>query len=431
METKNRNLQQRVHPWRPNKCQKIIKSHNLENEHQLQSYFIKRIADFLQRKKRKLIGWDEILEGGLPKNAIVQSWRGMNGAMESANNNQFAISSPTSHSYFDYDLQAIDLEKVYSFNPIPKDLNSEKHSFILGGECNMWTEHVPSEKNLDSKVFPRILAMSEVLWSAPKNRNYKDFYERVQYQYKYLEAFGVNYGAETIPVRLDAYTSPEKINITLTKGAKDLDLYYTTNGIIPSKNSTLYKTNIDLKKSSTLLIQAYKNNKPYGECSKHKFTKHLGNGIEPNLDYKYSKFYTGGGKNALTNGVRGSNNFRDGNWQGVQKSNMGITINLGKEQKINTLSAAFFQKQDSWIFLPRKIEFFSSNDGKTFSLIKTLTNTISPKKDGEFIKEFTIELQNTTSKYVKIIAHNISFCPKWHPAAGSEAWLFIDEFVVQ
>ena len=414
-----------------NKCQNRIKSENLKDEHELQSYFIKRIARFLESRNKTLIGWDEILEGGLAENAVVQSWRGMNGALEAADNSQFAIASPTSHAYFDYNLQAIDLAKVYQFNPIPSGLDPAKHRFILGGECNMWTEHVPDEDGLDNKVFPRILAMSEVLWSDSVKRNYEDFYQRVQMHYPILDFMNVKYGAETVPVRLSAFTSTKSINIKLLKGAENLDLYYTLNDSLPSPSSSLYEGAIPLKKSATLKVLAFKNNKKYGSLFERKFSKHLANGLQPELSYSYSQNYTGGGDLAVTNGARGSLNFRDGNWQAVQKVPMQITIDLKSNKTISKLSAAFYQKQDSWIFLPPKVDFYYSVDGKKYTLINSVVNTISPEKGGEFIKEFSTNSNIVEAEFVRIIAHNITYCPNWHPAAGSEAWLFIDEFVVE
>ncbi|BDS10196.1 glycoside hydrolase family 20 protein [Aureispira anguillae] len=413
------------------KCQKRIKEEQLKDEHELQSYFIKRIAKFLARHNKKLIGWDEILEGGLAENATVQSWRGMGGALDAANQNQYAISSPTSHAYFDYKLNAIDLEKVYSFNPIPKALPTEKHSFILGGECNMWTERVPNEQVLDQKVFPRLLAMAEVLWSAPVERDYPAFYQRVQGQYPSLDAFDVHYGAETVPIRLETFTSTQSINIKLTKGAEDLTLYYTTDGSTPSTNAQKYDGAIALKENTILTVQAFKKEKPYGEALSRTFNKHLANGLEPILSYNYSSYYTGGGIAAVTNGARGSGNFRDGNWQAVQKVPMEITIDLQKTQPLSKLAVSFFQKQDSWIFLPVEVDFFTSDDGKRFSLVGSIKNTTSPQKEGEFIESFELPLKDQSARYVRLKAHNIAHCPDWHAAAGAEAWLFIDEFIVE
>lgn len=413
------------------KCQRRIKDEHLKDEHELQSYFIQRIATFLESKNKKLIGWDEIIEGGLAQNAIVQSWRGMGGALEAANQDHYAISSPTSHAYFDYKLDAIDLEKVYAFNPIPKELAKEKHRFILGGECNMWTEHVPTPQVLDQKVFPRLLAMAEVLWSAPQERNYTEFYQRVQSHYPTLDALGVQYGAETMPIALEIFTSTESINVKLSKGAPDLELHYTKDNSTPTNTSPIYDGAIPLKESTALSVQAFKNGKAYGEAIQRTFSKHLANGLAPVLSYQYSFYYTGGGDQAVTNGARGSLNFRDGNWQAVQKVPMEITVDLEKAQPISKLSTAFFQKQDSWIFLPTKVDFLVSNDGQNFKLVGSLENTISPKKDASFIEPFELPLEAVTARYVRLKAHNITYCPDWHAAAGSEAWLFVDEFVVE
>ena len=210
------------------KCQNRIKENKLKDEHGLQSYFISRIEKFLNKNGRQLIGWDEILEGGLSPNATVQSWRGMEGGITAVKSGHQAIMSPTSHAYFDYDLKSIDLEKVYNFDPIPTGLAKNKQHLIIGGECNMWTEQVPDENNLDSKVFPRILAMSEVLWSYPEKRDYDEFYNRVQYQYPILSAYGVNYGAESNPVKLTASIDSGNVYIQASPGRNDLKIYYNS-----------------------------------------------------------------------------------------------------------------------------------------------------------------------------------------------------------
>ena len=124
-------------------------------------------------------------------------------------------------------------------------------------------------------------------------------------------------------------------------------------------------------------------------------------------------------------------NFRDGNWQAVQKVPMEITVDLTTAKSISKLSTAFFQKQDSWIFLPTKVEFFVSKDGKQYQSVGTVENEISPKKDASFVEEFLLEINPVEVQFVKMKAHNITYCPDWHAAAGSEAWLFVDEFVVE
>jgi hexosaminidase len=177
------------------RCQMRIAAEGLRDESALQSYFIKRIAAFLEREGRKLIGWDEILEGGLAPCATVQSWRGTAGAVEAAKLGHDAILSPTSHSYFDFDLSRIDLRQVYSFDPIPEELKGRECEHILGGECNMWTERA-AQDTVDQKVFPRLTAMAECLWSEADNKDFSDFHHRLQHHYQRLRELGVDYGAE-------------------------------------------------------------------------------------------------------------------------------------------------------------------------------------------------------------------------------------------
>jgi len=177
------------------KCTERLQKENLNNFEELQSYFIKRIDNYLKSKGKTLIGWDEILEGGLSPNAVVQSWRGFEGGINAVRQKHFVIMSPTSHCYFDYPLDKINLEKVYSFDPIPADLTDYESTFILGGECNMWTERAPQEL-VDSKLFPRILAISEILWRYPVNRDYDEFHNRVKNHNRRLEILGVKYGGE-------------------------------------------------------------------------------------------------------------------------------------------------------------------------------------------------------------------------------------------
>ena len=144
------------------KCQKRMAQENLKDEHELQSYFIERIAKILEKKNKSIIGWDEIIESKINSNVTIQSWRGFSGGIQAVKEGKKTIMSPTSHCYFDYSVNSIDLEKVYTFNPIPPELDSLESELIIGGECNLWSERIPSEKELDRKTFPRLLAMSEV-----------------------------------------------------------------------------------------------------------------------------------------------------------------------------------------------------------------------------------------------------------------------------
>ena len=174
-------------------CQRRMVEEALESEDELQGYFVGRIEAFLRDRGRRLIGWEDIVAGGPPASAMVQSWRSMNGAAEAAKLGHDVIVSPISHAYFDADIATTDLRQVYSFEPVPGRLAAGDQAHIIGGECNMWTEHAPQEI-VDRKMFPRLLAMSECLWSQPANRDVADFHHRLQHHYKRLRELGVDYG---------------------------------------------------------------------------------------------------------------------------------------------------------------------------------------------------------------------------------------------
>ena len=172
-------------------CKAKMQAENLKNGEELQSYFIKRIEKFLGSKKRRMIGWDEILEGGLAPNATVMSWRGMGGGIAAAKAGHDVVMAPTAWTYFDYPNTPV--EKVYSFEPIPKELTAEQAVHILGAQAQMWSDSHPSEDRIDSLVYPRAAALSEVVWSPAASRNYDAFVVRLQGHLPRLAALGVHY----------------------------------------------------------------------------------------------------------------------------------------------------------------------------------------------------------------------------------------------
>ncbi|MEZ5172637.1 MAG: beta-N-acetylhexosaminidase [Bacteroidia bacterium] len=185
-------------------CQSRIKEEGLKDEHELQSWVVQKIERYLNSKGKRIIGWDEILEGGLAPNATVMSWRGTEGGIEAANQNHDVIMTPGSHCYFDHyqgkpenEPLAIggftDLKKVYSFNPVPESLPADKRKYILGAQANMWTEYILSEKQVEYMVLPRMTALSQVLWTGNKKGNYKSFAKSLPVFLNMLGKMGYNY----------------------------------------------------------------------------------------------------------------------------------------------------------------------------------------------------------------------------------------------
>lgn len=408
------------------KCQRRIKEEGLYDEHELQSYFISRVGEFLKSKGKKMIGWDEIVEGGLPDGAIVQSWRGFEGAEQAVQAGHQAILSPTSHSYFDYGLNDIDLEKVYSFDPIPDGITNEQEDLILGGECNMWSERAPQSK-VDSKVFPRLLAMAEVLWRDPDNRDFKEFRNRVSGNYKVLDKMGVEYGFETIPVKISTETNEGVLNASLTSYDSTINIFITENG-----NTYKYQNPIVVSEPATWSVTFGRGNAVFKDTIYQRLEPHLANGLKPVLKAQYNENYTAGGLGSLTNGLKGSNKFRDGNWQGYWGDDIVSIIDFGEVVSISELSTGFLQYNNAWIFFPEYVSFEISKTGESFEPVGVMNNKESPKNKEQITQEFTLKLhEQKMARYVRLHAKNMGVCPDWHDAAGNKSWLFIDEISVK
>ena len=414
------------------KCQQRMKDEKLKTEDELQTWFINTIAAHLARNGRRIIGWDEILDGGIPDRAIVQSWRSMQGGQQAADAGHFAVMSPTSHCYLDYGLESIDLAKVYSFDPAPESMDGER-GFIIGGECNMWTEHAPQEL-VDQKVFPRILALAEVLWTYKSNFDFEAFRERVEMQYPVLEEMGVDYGFESVPARIQvraAKGSPMTVSVEKTHEGDDLDILYQW--IRKDLADTAWKTYsgpIPVVDSGTLRARIIRNGRTYNEIIERRCQAHLAAGCPVEINYTPNPNYTGGGPGALTDGSLGSDHFRDGVWQAVQGISMEAIVDLGKITGINELSTHWFHYSNAWIFRPDEVAYFVSDDGKKWRKAGRVEFGELVQEPGEMIKSASIQNLQLSGRYVKMKATNAGPCPSWHDAAGEPSWLFCDELVV-
>ena len=184
-------------------CQQLIKEKGLKDEHGLQSYFIQRMEQYINKKGRTLIGWDEILEGGLAPNAIVMSWRGEEGGIAAAKENHQVIMTPGSHVYLDHSQTNnedsvtiggfLTMETVYSYEPVPKELTAQQATYVLGAQGNVWTEYMSNPSKVEYMLFPRLSALSEVLWSAKENKNWPAFQTKMESQYKRYKVWEANY----------------------------------------------------------------------------------------------------------------------------------------------------------------------------------------------------------------------------------------------
>lgn len=407
------------------RCQARINEEGLSDEHELQAYFIQRIEAFLQANGRQLIGWDEILEGGLSPTATVQSWRGMEGGIAAAKAGNKTIMSPTSHCYLDYGLDRIDLAKIYSFDPIPPSLSPSQQNLIIGGECNMWTEHVPTEKALDQKIHPRMEALAEVLWSYPGERDFEHFYQRIQAHYPILEGMGVDYGPETIPATIyaDAYPDSQKVMIGAIRNLKDLEMQVFW-------NNEIGPWGFRLKEDGVLKVKAYKGNRLYSDSIQQTFSYHQALAAKLEYDEPYSRYYPAGGDFALVNGRLGSLNFRDGQWQGFAGRDVEITLRLDSLSLVDSVAANFYHYNNAWIFIPQEIQIEYSADGKRWKNYGRKKPQFEASLRGQHIETICVQ-RPVAARYIKLKIKSQKRVPDWHEAAGSEAWVFIDEIIVR
>lgn len=259
------------------KCQARIKQEGLKNERELQSYFIKRIEKFLISKHRRLIGWDEILEGGLAPEATVMSWRGIIGGIQAARANHDVIMTPSTHCYFDY-YQGDDayeppaiggyipLSKVYTFEPVPADLTPEQSAHILGGQANLWSEFITTPEHAQYMLLPRLAAMAEILWSPKEPRIWKDFATRVEQQLKRYGVLHYNYAKSAYHVDISIQTDSLRkyANVRLFTELGTPGIHYTVDGSEPNIQSTLYTEPIILDKTITIKAAVFKDHLQQG-----------------------------------------------------------------------------------------------------------------------------------------------------------------------
>jgi hexosaminidase len=423
------------------KCQARMKTEGLKDEMELQSYFIKRIERFVSSKGRRIIGWDEILEGGLAPEATVMSWRGVQGGIDAAMQNHDVIMTPVDNCYFDY-YQAdpateplaiggyVTLKNVYSYEPTPPVLNDQQAKHILGAQGNVWTEYIATPEYLQYMAFPRGIALAEVTWSQKADRNWDDFSKRMQNQYERLDIMGINYSKGSF--KTDITTVRDSIHsrnlVKICTEAVGYDIRYTTDGSIPTSTSSVYPGPFSIEKTSTIKAVLAKNGVVKGSPTECEIVAHKAAGKPVTILKPYSFKYPGTGENSLTDGLQGGNSFKVG-WQGYEGTDMEIIIDLQNQETINSINTTFVQDISAWVMYPTEVKYFTSIDGSIWNLADTFTTEPLPSKS-KADRDFTAELKGITARYIKVAATNTGKLPKWHENQGQPCWMFADEVIV-
>lgn len=425
------------------KCQAKIKELGLKKdasgtpEEKLQSYLIHHATDYLTSRGRNVIGWDEILEGGLAPGAIVMSWRGQGGGIEAARRGHDVIMVPNDYFYFDY-YQSVDvdqeplaiggyvpLEKVYSFRPIPAELTPEQGKHILGVQANLWTEYIPTFSHVEYMELPRMAALAEVQWSdAPKD--YDGFLQRLCQLVNHYDASGYNYARHIFDVTGTLTPDVERKAIAVTLSTvDDAPIHYTVDGTDPTASSPLYTGPVLLDNSTLVKAVAIR---PAGVSRQYtssvNFNKATGRPVKM-LTSPHPRYAANGGA-TLTDGVRGHGAYNSGSWLGFVGQPLVAEIDLGEGEEISQLTFANEIETGSWIFDVRAVKVEVSEDGKTFTTVASEEYPVMDEGRSAIV-EHVVNFAPVTTRFVRVSLTPEASMPAWHPGAGNPGFIFVGE----
>ena len=431
------------------KCQALISKLGLTDdgvhtkEQKLQSYVMKHVTEYLGERGRKVIGWDEILEGGVAPGAIVMSWRGEKGGIEAAKAGHDVIMTPKSCLYFDF-YQGKDVSKeplaiggytpvenVYMYNPVPAELNAGQARHILGVQANLWTEYVPDFRHAQYMVLPRWAALAENQWRNPAVKDYDKFLKAVVPLTGIYEKNGYNYAKHIFDVNASLSTDVERNAIVVTlRAAGDPEIRYTTDGSEPTLESAVYTSPLEIRQASDIRAATFRNGENGAEFEENiSFNKatatKISLGVQPSDSYKY------GGAIMLVDGLRGNTMFSSGRWLGFADGDgLDAVIDLGEPVEISSAGASFCIVSHDGIFDAKDMTISVSDDGKEFRDIAR-ADFQQVTEETAATKEHVLDFAPVKTRYVNVKASSEGDVPSWNWLAGSKAWLFVDEIIIR
>lgn len=457
------------------KCQAFIKQNHLEAENnhtaeeRLQSYVIRHAEQTLARYGKRIIGWDEILEGGLAPNATVMSWRGEKGGIEAAKGGHDVIMSPNTYLYFDY-YQAKDadqepygiggflpLERVYSYEPYPAALQPEEAKRIVGVQANLWSEYFKTYRHVEYMALPRLAALAEIQWCGQGTRKYADFVQRLPQLLEVYREQNYNFAQHYYDIQADYAPIDGGIRATLRVNDANDAIFYTLDGTMPTMQSTRYTAPLDLKGEVRFRAAAFheisedaaKNLASTGraaveivrqggkifqrshiEKEDFHFSKSTSRTItlahEPHPSFKF------GGTKLLVDGLVAQNtNHNSGRWMGFYTQPLEATIDLGESTEVKQVAFNTCVEKGSWIYDVRRVEISVSQDGKTWKSVVTQDFAPLTEANPNAVTPHVFDFAPAAARFVKVVAQPESSIPAWHEgAAGHPAFLFVDEISI-
>ncbi|MBU2997972.1 family 20 glycosylhydrolase [Cellulophaga baltica] len=420
------------------KCKKMIKDKNFESSHDLQGYFTNRVEKIVNSHDKKMIGWDEILESDIEPSATVMSWRGEKGGIKAAKTGHDVIMSPAKYCYLDLKQGDDDLEPnlgyaysflkdTYNYKVISDSLTTEEGEHILGLQGNLWTESITNWDQLTYMTFPRLYAIAENGWTQPKSKNWDCFTDRLIVQNKRLDKKGVNYATSAFNVVIDHEGYKEgNVDVTLHTEVNDLDIYYTTDGSIPTQKSKKYTNPFILTETSILKASSFKEKEQVSNVSEKYFPIHKAAGAMV-IDYSTNVKETN--MSGLVDLNYGKLNRGDKNWNKFH-GDLNVDIIFPEEQEISSLEITSLRFTIGGIYVPENYEICSSEDGVNFEKISDIKLLGISHTQGRNKIKTVIDFEPRRAKAIKLKAKSVNPIPEEHHQEGKASKIFIDEVVV-
>ncbi|MFX1706612.1 family 20 glycosylhydrolase [Chitinophaga sp. CC14] len=417
-------------------CRQRMKTEHLADEDALQSYFIRRISNYIHSKGRKLIGWDEILEGGLAPGATVMSWRGVEGAIAAAKQQHHVIMTPEDELYFDH-YQSLypeektaaggytPLEEVYAYDPLHAAGDTALLPYIAGMQGQLWSEYLDTEAQAQYMTYPRMPAFAERAWSPQTVRDYPAFLQRLNAQQPLLKKLHIQVAttAEEINYTTDSIARG-RVYISLHTPPTAAVIRYTIDGSTPNAKSRLYKAPLQISKSCTVKAALFQNNQQTYRTFHQSFSINKATGAVITLKQPPNTKYTGN-NNLLVNGIAGSSRYNDQQWLGFSKRDLDAVVDLGSEQIIQQVGAGFLNYHWQKMWPPASLEFEVSADGIHFN---PLISTASFPVNG--INNIRLKVPPVKARYIRVLARNHGVIPAGEYGAGGNSMLLVDEIII-
>lgn len=427
------------------KCQRKIRELGLKDvgryskEDYLQSWFMGEVASYVQSKGKRVIGWDEILEGVPMDDSVIMSWRGTEGGITAARMGHDVVMTPTSDMYFDQSQTLasqleeipvggfINVMKVYSYEPLPASLTPEQQKHILGCQANVWCEYMPEERIRQYQILPRLAALSEVQWTMPERKNYKDFLKRLPKMLSIYDHYGYNYAKHIFDVACSYSVNVEKgsIDVFLSTLGND-PIYYTLDGTSPqTKKAMLYDdTPIVISSPSELKVSVLRNGKFTKEETLFKLDCNKATFKKVNISTTLNIMQAHLPHEILTDGIIGSLRCDDYRWMSCT-GRMSLVLDLGKSESFSRIGWVALNSKSENILVPQNVKIQISEDGKQYCTILDIekNHEIQAEQSVECISE---EVGAQTARYIKM-----DFDSYKYPDKTSPSWVFLSELIVE